>query len=222
MDSKAKKLVFVGYSMEHKGYRFVDPETDVSTVSRDAKFIELSNRSSQVELPAAGPPGGGEPTAETSAAEEELLPFVEKLEEDSEEVPKEENEGEETVSDFQDAVSEEDPEDFSAPTGGADGADGGRLNWSVQLPKHLDEYEVGVASCAVEDPENYKEAMKKPEWRNAMQEELAAHQRNGTWELALLPTGRKVVGSKWVFKVKRNERDDIVKFKARLVAQGYT
>lgn len=41
MDSKAKKLVFVGYAMEHKGYRFVDPETDVITVSRDAKFIEL-------------------------------------------------------------------------------------------------------------------------------------------------------------------------------------
>ena len=235
MDSKAKKLVFVGYSMEHKGYRFVDPETDVITVSRDAKFIELSNRSSQVELPApeplaaeqpaAHPPIDDLPAAEPPAAEEEiqLLPKVEKLEEEDPEEVIEEDEMEETVSDFQDAVSEEEAENVPAPTGGAgDSAGGSRPKRAILLPKHLDEYEVGVASCAVEEPENYKEAMKKPEWLKAMQEELVAHQQNGTWELAALPKGRKVVGSKWVFKVKRNERDDIVKFKARLVAQGYT
>lgn len=43
MDSKARKLVLVGYSMEHKAYRFVDRETGSITVSRYARFVELGS-----------------------------------------------------------------------------------------------------------------------------------------------------------------------------------
>lgn len=55
MNGKARKLTFVGYSMEHKGYRFVDPATDQITVSRDARFLELGNGTSSVEFPASVP-----------------------------------------------------------------------------------------------------------------------------------------------------------------------
>ncbi|KXJ74708.1 hypothetical protein RP20_CCG013114 [Aedes albopictus] len=40
-DSKARKMTFIGYSEQHKGYRFVDLETEKVTISRDAKFLEL-------------------------------------------------------------------------------------------------------------------------------------------------------------------------------------
>lgn len=94
------------------------------------------------------------------------------------------------------------------------------------IPKRFDDYvldyNVGIAACAVEEPANFREAMKKPEWRSAMEDELASLRRNGTWDLVPLPQGRKVVGSKWVSKVKRNEQDEVVKCKARLVAQGFT
>ena len=47
-------------------------------------------------------------------------------------------------------------------------------------------------------------------------------QESEVWELVELPTDRKPVGSKWVFKVKTDEDGNVERFKARLVAQGFT
>ena len=44
---------------------------------------------------------------------------------------------------------------------------------------------------------------------------------NDTWDLVELPKERKCIGSKWVFKVKRDRDGKISRFKARLVAKGY-
>ena len=46
--------------------------------------------------------------------------------------------------------------------------------------------------------------------------------RNNVWDLVQLPSHRKVVGSKWVFKRKINANGDVERYKARLVAQGCT
>lgn len=40
LDHKAEKLIFVGYADGRKAYRFLNPGTDMITVSRDAKFLE--------------------------------------------------------------------------------------------------------------------------------------------------------------------------------------
>lgn len=48
-DPRARKLIFVGYSSQHKGYRFLDRETNRITISRDARFLELGNGSEQLE-----------------------------------------------------------------------------------------------------------------------------------------------------------------------------
>ncbi|KXJ62354.1 hypothetical protein RP20_CCG018999 [Aedes albopictus] len=52
-------------------------------------------------------------------------------------------------------------------------------------------------------------------------EELRSHEENGTWKLVDPPPGRKPVGCKWVYKIKRNAAGEAVKYKARLVAQGF-
>ena len=44
----------------------------------------------------------------------------------------------------------------------------------------------------------------------------------GTWELVELPSGRKPVGCRWVFKTKRGSDGKVERYKARLVAKGYT
>jgi hypothetical protein len=79
-----------------------------------------------------------------------------------------------------------------------------------------------VASDA--EPKSYRDAMRRPDselWHQAMVREMEAHFENGTWELVKLPHGRKAIGSKWIFKVKRNPDGTVERYKARLVAKGF-
>ncbi|GKG42629.1 putative ribonuclease H-like domain-containing protein, partial [Tanacetum coccineum] len=55
----------------------------------------------------------------------------------------------------------------------------------------------------------------------AMREELLQFKLQEVWTLVDLPNGKKVIGSKWVFKNKKDERGIVIRNKARLVAQGY-
>ena len=77
-----------------------------------------------------------------------------------------------------------------------------------------------------EEPKTYKEALSDPihgrGWQDAIQNELESLQSHGVWELDTLPEGRKSIGCKWVFKMKYDENGLIEKYKARLVAQGFS
>ena len=55
-----------------------------------------------------------------------------------------------------------------------------------------------------------------------MEAEMQSLQGNDVWELVELPEDRKPVGSRWVFKMKRNEHGEVERYKARLVAQGFS
>jgi len=77
-----------------------------------------------------------------------------------------------------------------------------------------------VATAEYRDPLTFREAMESAladEWKEACQYEIDALAKNGTWTLVELPSGRKTVKSKWVFKHKADGR-----FRARLVAKGFT
>ena len=54
-----------------------------------------------------------------------------------------------------------------------------------------------------------------------MLEELASIDENRTWTLTDLPVGKRPIGLKWVFKLKKNSSGEVVKHKARIVAKGY-
>ena len=54
-----------------------------------------------------------------------------------------------------------------------------------------------------------------------MLEEMKAIEENKTWQLVDPPLGCRPISLKWVYKVKRDEHDVVVKHKARLVAQGF-
>nr|GEV94305.1 putative ribonuclease H-like domain-containing protein [Tanacetum cinerariifolium] len=68
-----------------------------------------------------------------------------------------------------------------------------------------------------EEPKKVVQALKDPSWIEAMQEELQE-----VWTLVELPNGKRAIGTKWVFRNKKDERCIVIKNKARLVAQGYT
>jgi hypothetical protein len=54
-----------------------------------------------------------------------------------------------------------------------------------------------------------------------VEEEIHAIQKNDTWELSALPLKKKMIGVKWVYKIKRTAYGGIDRYKARLVAKGY-
>jgi hypothetical protein len=51
-------------------------------------------------------------------------------------------------------------------------------------------------------PNTVQEALGNPKWNQAIIEEMAALQKNETWELMPLPEGKKAVGCKWIFSIK--------------------
>jgi hypothetical protein len=84
-------------------------------------------------------------------------------------------------------------------------------------------YKAFVASLqSVAIPRDWKEAKRDPKWKKAMLEELAALEKNNTWDLVPFPLGKKVVSCKWVYIVKQNPGGKIERYKARLVAKGYS
>ncbi|KAJ9558789.1 hypothetical protein OSB04_013403 [Centaurea solstitialis] len=72
------------------------------------------------------------------------------------------------------------------------------------------------------EPKKVFDAMKDPSWIEAMQEELLQFVLQHVWDLVDLPRGHRAIGTKWIFRNKKDERGIVIKNKARLVAQGYT
>jgi hypothetical protein len=99
---------------------------------------------------------------------------------------------------------------------------------SVPVRYGVDQY-ISVAKCLdenqISEPANLEEAFSgvfADKWRVAADKEYQSLIQNDTWELVDLPEGRKPVGCKWVFKIKRQSDGKIERFKARVVAKGYT
>ena len=55
-----------------------------------------------------------------------------------------------------------------------------------------------------------------------METKMTSLRENHVWDLVKLPTGKRTVGSKWVYKVKTRADGSVQRYKARLVAQGFT
>ncbi|GJU54168.1 retrovirus-related pol polyprotein from transposon TNT 1-94 [Tanacetum coccineum] len=71
------------------------------------------------------------------------------------------------------------------------------------------------------EPKNFKQAMTKPSWIDAMQEEIHEFKRLKVWELVSCPDKVFLIKLKWIYKVKTDEFGGVLKNKARLVAQGF-
>ena len=222
-DPRAKKLILVGYDSESSNYRCYDPVTKVVSVSRHVAFNEqeIDVRSEvpvfkfELTLPmhsnieeeedhqdaadgngvVVGKARAGDVAAENDRAEQAAGRVEEKEREN--------------VQDVQQQQQEE-------PT---------RMQMRDQ-PKIRPPEKYGHEPCLVEYnvPATYQEAVSSPEatkWAEAIEEELDAHQQNGTWQIVSRIPGGKTIGSKWVFKVLHDAKGNFVRFKARLCARGF-
>jgi hypothetical protein len=100
-------------------------------------------------------------------------------------------------------------------------------DWLYNVPAHVEGYAFAavIGDSEALEPQSLAEAKRGgdwPLWEKAIHEELATLEAAGTWELTERPEGANVIGSKWVFKAKRDAAGKIVRYKARLVAQGFS
>lgn len=76
-----------------------------------------------------------------------------------------------------------------------------------------------------EEPQTIQEALSGPErehWKEAIADEYKSFEKNKAWSLTTLPDGKKAVKCKWVFKKKLGSEGQLLRYKCRLVAKGYS
>ncbi|KAL0320385.1 UNVERIFIED_CONTAM: Retrovirus-related Pol polyprotein from transposon RE2 [Sesamum radiatum] len=71
------------------------------------------------------------------------------------------------------------------------------------------------------EPRSFTEAQNQEQWRQAMQSEIEALEKNETWEVVQAPSDKKTTGCCWVYKLKLKPDGSIERYKVRLVAKGY-
>ena len=193
LDSKSRKCIFLGYGSETKGYRLYDSCRARVFHSRDVVFNELCT----------------EVQKETSNQEESKHVEIEC-----------ENQGESDESGSSDSESESEStvEPASEPTVR-------RSERDRQCPNRYGNWVASIAADQLSDPSSLDEVLSSPDkakWQNSMKKEIDSLRSNDVWDLVELPKGRKMVGSKWVFKRKLGPDGTVERHKARLVAQGFS
>lgn len=87
------------------------------------------------------------------------------------------------------------------------------------------EYAYAAAESAAGEPVTYEQATRSAEatqWQAAMEAEYQSLLANETWDLVEAPPGANVVGSRWLYKAKLDQSGNVGRYKARLVAQGFS
>ena len=95
----------------------------------------------------------------------------------------------------------------------------------VEPPPALQALAVQVQVQRNSEPTNFDDAVSRRDgsmWIEAMHAELQSLEDNNVWELCELPPGRNVIGTKWVFKIKVDGMNVVERYKARIVAQGFS
>ncbi|TYK12007.1 copia protein [Cucumis melo var. makuwa] len=197
LDDKSEKYVFVGYDASSKGYKLYNPVTKKTIVSRDVVFDEEASWNWNDE-----------------PEDYKFLCF-----------PDEHDEPSDIASPPTSPITPQQ----STSSSSASSSEGPRGMRSLQdIYDETEELSQSFNNLTLfclfadSEPLNFEEASQNDKWKIAMDEEIKAIKKNDTWELSTLPNGKKAVGVKWVFKIKRNEKGEVERYKARLVAKGYS
>ena len=89
------------------------------------------------------------------------------------------------------------------------------------ITKPIKKLNLNVELCHTDLPKNITQALKRPVWRHAMDNEMQALTKNQTWTLVPSSLSQNLVGCKWIFRIKKDQHGAITQHKARLVAHGF-
>nr|GEZ05903.1 putative ribonuclease H-like domain-containing protein [Tanacetum cinerariifolium] len=97
-------------------------------------------------------------------------------------------------------------------------------NLETSITMFNDDFHTCMFACFLsqEEPKRVHQALKDPSWIKAMQEERLQFKMQKFWVLVDLPHEKRAIGTKWVYRNKKDERGIVITNKARLVAQGHT
>lgn len=216
-DPRSKPYVLIGYSERSKAYRLADPSHPGKVViSRDVTFLE-GIRLSDVDAK----------SYDSINYEPDLtMPSSHYLVPDAPAVLEQQNvaDGADHETEIQQPTPSNAPQPVVQPQPNQE-ENQRRYPVRERKPKiDPDMYYYANVAEALGDPMTRSEALSRPdaeEWKKAMDEEYESLMKNGTWTLVDRPPNTNIVGSKWVFKLKRSA-DGTVRHKARLVAQGFS
>ena len=249
LDDRGQKVVFIGYENGSKAFRFYDPTTERVHVSRDAVFDEDTRWDwgstasgvdevpftfeEEYELRRAPTTPMASPASSSLSRTPGTTSRVPAL---ATPAPAHATPSTPCPSLITPSVPAGTQLEFATPLSGNPNLDADddedqehryrtldNILGTNTVPgrMELDTEEGELHAVSVEEPKSLKEADGDPNWVAAMEEELQSITDNKTWSLAELPRGHHAIGLKWVYKVKRDENGNIVKYKARLVAKGY-
>lgn len=212
MDRKAVKGILLGYD-HNEGYRILNEENKLIR-SLDVIFKEKT----LIQKKEVGFPVNADlPDQELQDSE---LQTEEQVEVDTQSIEEEEESEEETQEDIELTGEPENNLQKNIETIGRQLLD----RSTIKRPEKFKDY-IAYVSTDFREPETYIEAIKsdqQDERKEAMDREIKALQENQTWTLEDLPSGKRAIPCKWVYRIKTNADGSIDKFKARLVIKGFS
>jgi hypothetical protein len=218
LEDHGRKMIFVGYESNSMAYRVYDPITKHVHVTCDMVFNEQAQWDCGLGSNDGKPGSSDDVFMVEYTTNGPATPRTDGTDEaPSEESPLPAGAGDAEVDDDINDENLDADHDDDAPLRFRSMSD--ILATPRFTPHALVAEELHVVSS--DEPTSFIEAESSPSWRKAMMEEIDSIEENGTWSLIDLPPGRKPIGVKWVFKVKRDEHMAMSKHKARLVVMGY-
>ena len=249
LTAQSAPCVFLGYSLEHKGYRCYDPVVRRIRYSRDVTFDESTPFYTPSSSTESHTPSVPLPFLFTTTPLEDVSPVSTSPSTSSSTPPASPS-----------PVPPEDPPPVSllessetlpprhppvqvhyhrrttqtAPLMPAPPVTPPAVDLTTEVPTHSYSLRdrstivppnrfaaVSTGVSGVFEPGTYREAAQSPEWCAAMSEELDALARTQTWELVPLPSHAVPITCRWIYKVKTRSDGTIERLKARLVARGF-
>lgn len=197
----AKKYTFLGYEMGTKAYRLLDRNTGKVIISKDTEFLEDNHNGFHSTCKRHNDFNSRE---ECENKEVDIychtnIPI--KVQEMSE-------------NEIEDQESEKINENNNVT-----------LRRSERIASKREQNHIVNDDEIMIEPRTRKEALTRKDahkWIAAMDEEMESMKSNKTWTLTNFPKDKTIVGSKWIFKLKKDSNGRIVRHKARIVAQGFT
>ncbi|MCO5546949.1 hypothetical protein L7F22_000388 [Adiantum nelumboides] len=192
LDPKAKKCVFIGYSLEQKGYKCYNPITCQVRVSRDVVLDQMATWYADVKDDIGA--DVKKSVAKNLDVESQVLSGPQ---------------GSPATSSH-----------VANPWSGRlckEASFASSINVSSKGKEKVDEGK-RMPNVILQSLHVLKRRL---EMLEAMDEEVDALYGNETWELVPLPKGKKPIGCRWVYKVKHDSDGSVSRYKARLVAKGY-